>query len=107
MYEAIIISDLHLGTRYSKCDELLQFLKTHKTKKLILNGDIIDGWALSRGSKWNNKHSKIVSELLKISLNTEIIYIRGNHDDFIKDYFSQTLNDIIFVDEYILYINEI
>jgi len=100
MYEAIIISDLHLGTKHCKADEVLTFLKTHKTKKLILNGDIIDGWALSRGSKWENKHTKVISEILKISKDTEVIYIRGNHDDFIKEYIGLTFNSIKFVEEY-------
>jgi UDP-2,3-diacylglucosamine pyrophosphatase LpxH len=100
MYEAIIISDLHLGTKHSKADEVLQFLKTHQTKRLILNGDIIDGWALTRGSKWKNKHTKVILELLKISKHTEIIYVRGNHDDFVKNYVGLNFSGISFVDEY-------
>jgi UDP-2,3-diacylglucosamine pyrophosphatase LpxH len=49
MYQSIIVSDLHLGTKDSKCEEFLEFLDKHKTKQLILNGDIIDGWAINRG----------------------------------------------------------
>ena len=48
-YKAIIVSDLHLGTKDSKAEEFLEFLDNHPTDLLILNGDIIDAWALNRG----------------------------------------------------------
>ena len=47
-YEAIIVSDLHLGTKDSKTEEFLNFIEKHPTDLLILNGDIVDGWALNR-----------------------------------------------------------
>ena len=43
-YKAIIVSDLHLGTKDSKAKEFIEFLDTHPTDLLILNGDIIDGF---------------------------------------------------------------
>ena len=43
-YQAIVVSDLHLGIKDSKADEFIEFLDTHPTDLLILNGDIIDGW---------------------------------------------------------------
>ena len=46
-YKAIIVSDLHLGTKDSKAKEFIDFLDTHQTDLLILNGDIIDGWAVT------------------------------------------------------------
>ena len=51
-YQTIIISDLHLGTKDSKAEEFIEFIEKHPTELLILNGDIIDGWALNRGAKW-------------------------------------------------------
>ena len=56
-YKAIVVSDLHLGTKDSKAKEFIEFLETHPTDLLILYGDIIDGWALSRGSKWKKQHT--------------------------------------------------
>jgi UDP-2,3-diacylglucosamine pyrophosphatase LpxH len=47
MYKAIIVSDLHLGIKDSKVDEFLDFIEKHPTELLILNGDIIDGWAIN------------------------------------------------------------
>jgi UDP-2,3-diacylglucosamine pyrophosphatase LpxH len=51
-YKRIIISDLHLGIKDSKSKQLLKFLNKNSCEELILNGDIIDGWALKRGSTW-------------------------------------------------------
>ena len=52
MFHSIIISDVHLGTKDSKANEVIQFLRATRCKRLILNGDIIDGWALRSGGKW-------------------------------------------------------
>jgi UDP-2,3-diacylglucosamine pyrophosphatase LpxH len=44
-WKTIIMSDLHLGAKQSQTDKILKFLKENKSQKLILNGDIVDGWA--------------------------------------------------------------
>lgn len=85
-YKTIIVSDLHLGIKDSKSDQFIKFLETHPTQQLILNGDIIDGWALNRGSKWRKRHTKAINKLLKLSKRTNIILLRGNHDDFLSEY---------------------
>ena len=46
------MSDLHLGARQSQTEKIISFLKNNKSDKLILNGDIIDGWALKGNGKW-------------------------------------------------------
>lgn len=51
-YKTIVISDVHLGTKSSKAKELVRFLKSNTCDKLILNGDIIDGWRLKKSGKW-------------------------------------------------------
>ena len=45
-WKTIIMSDLHLGARQSQTDKILSFLEQNDSEKLILNGDIIDGWAM-------------------------------------------------------------
>jgi len=45
-FRTIVLSDIHLGTSGSKAKEVTEFLKTYSCQKLILNGDIIDGWQL-------------------------------------------------------------
>ncbi|MFC5049727.1 glycosyltransferase [Rubritalea spongiae] len=83
---SLFISDVHLGTSDSKAREVVEVLKAVKCERIYLNGDIIDGWALSRGSKWKKSHTKVLRCLLKKmeKEGTEVIYIRGNHDDFLE-----------------------
>lgn len=85
-FRTIFLSDIHLGTEDSKAKEVLDFLKHTTCQKLVLNGDIIDGWALKRGSRWRKRHSKVVRYLFKIMerKETEVIYVRGNHDDVLE-----------------------
>ena len=104
-YQAIIVSDLHLGTKDSKAEEFIEFLDKHPTDLLILNGDIIDGWALNRGTKWKKQHTKVISKLLKLSNKTKIIWIRGNHDEFIQEFIGTHLGAIEIREDYKLDIN--
>ena len=83
-YKAIIVSDIHLGTEDSKAVEFLRFLETHHTDILIINGDFVDGWALSRGVRWRAKHTKVISKVLDISRKIPVVWIRGNHDEFLR-----------------------
>ena len=103
MYKVTIISDLHLGMNNSNPKNILNFLNTLETEMLILNGDIIDIDAIKRGHKWKNKHNKVVIKLLEMSKKIKIIYIRGNHDDEIKNLFNLKISNIEFADEF--YIN--
>ena len=84
-YKTVIISDIHLGTEGSKAKEVTQFLKSVTCETLILNGDIIDGWQLKKGSSWKKKHTAFFRIILKMieTQNTKVIYLRGNHDDFL------------------------
>lgn len=86
-YPTIVISDVHLGTEFSKTSELTQFLRTVNCETLILNGDIIDGWHLRKGGKgkWKKEHTDFFKIIMKMmeNHNTRVIYVRGNHDDFI------------------------
>jgi UDP-2,3-diacylglucosamine pyrophosphatase LpxH len=102
MYKAIIVSDLHLGTKDSKAKEFVKFLKENPTELLILNGDIIDGWAINRGAKWKKHHTKVISKILKLSNHTRVIWVRGNHDDFLKDFVGSCFGRIEIVEDYVL-----
>jgi UDP-2,3-diacylglucosamine pyrophosphatase LpxH len=101
-YNTVIISDLHLGSKAARRDDILDFLDKISTETLILNGDIIDGWSLQRGSKWTKKDTKIIRKILKISeTDTEVIWLRGNHDEFLKDFLPFDLGNIKIVEDYI------
>ncbi len=101
-YRTIILSDLHLGTADSKVEEVTHFLKHTRSAKLILNGDIIDAWALKRGHRWTREHTKCVRRLLKIAQrqDAEVIYLRGNHDDFLRHFLPIELDALRFVEDY-------
>ncbi len=86
-YRTIVLSDIHLGTKASKAKEVVKFLKGHKCDTLILNGDIIDGWQLRKSGVWKKQHSNFFKHIINLSSKgkCEIIYIRGNHDDFLDE----------------------
>ena len=101
-YKAIIVSDLHLGTKDSKAKEFIEFLEEHPTDLLILNGDIVDGWALNRGAKWKKQHTNAISKILKVSNKTKVIWIRGNHDEFLAEFIGMQFGNIEIREDYIL-----
>lgn len=105
-YRAIIVSDLHLGTKDSKSKEFIDFLDNHPTDLLILNGDIIDGWALNRGSKWKKEHTKALGKILKLSNKIKVIWIRGNHDEFLTEFLGSNFGGIEFREDYKLEYSE-
>ncbi|PKQ68328.1 UDP-2,3-diacylglucosamine diphosphatase [Raineya orbicola] len=84
-HKTIVISDVHLGASGSKTKQLVRFLKQNTCETLILNGDIIDGWQLQRSGKWKRKHTRFIKVVLKMmdKYKTRVIYVRGNHDDFL------------------------
>jgi len=102
-YRSVFLSDIHLGSPGSKADEVRAFLKRIRCGKLVLNGDIIDGWALRRGSRWLPQHTRVIRRVLKMSEkdDTEVIYLRGNHDDILERFLPMALGKIRIVREHI------
>lgn len=86
-YKTIILSDIHLGIRNSRVKEVIDFLSNHTCDTLILNGDIIDGWQLKKSGEWKKKHTSFFRIIMKYmyKYNTKVIYLRGNHDDFLDE----------------------
>lgn len=78
------ISDLHLGTRNSKAAAFLEFLRNHDFETLYIVGDLIDVWQMRRGIYWPQQHNDVIQKLLRKSRKgTRIIYVPGNHDEFL------------------------
>jgi Uncharacterized protein conserved in bacteria len=103
-YPTIVISDVHLGTEHSKTRELADFLRTVNCSTLIMNGDIIDGWHLQKGGKgkWKKEHTDFFKIIMKMmeNHNTKIIYVRGNHDDFIDHLAPLSFGNVEIVNDY-------
>jgi UDP-2,3-diacylglucosamine pyrophosphatase LpxH len=81
------ISDVHLGTRGSQAEMLLHFLREHEFDTLYVVGDLIDVWALRRGIYWPQPHNDVIQKLLRAGRKgTRVIYIPGNHDEFVSGF---------------------
>jgi UDP-2,3-diacylglucosamine pyrophosphatase LpxH len=105
-YPTVVLSDVHLGTSFSKTMEVVEFLRTIDCDRLILNGDIVDGWHLQRKSHkvWKKKHILFFRVIMKMMENfgTEVIYVRGNHDDFLDGLTPVCFSNLKIVRDYIL-----
>lgn len=98
-YRSIFISDIHLGTKFSKAKLLLDFIKENESENLYLVGDIIDGWMIKRKIKWEQSHSDVVQKLLrKARKGTEVHYITGNHDEFLRPFLPLILGDRLHIE---------
>ena len=99
--KTLIISDLHIGSKGCKTEEILELLKDESYDRYILVGDIIDGWLFVKYKKFTYQHARVIRRLLKLSKNKEIIWISGNHDEFLRKYTPIELGNIKVVDEFI------
>jgi UDP-2,3-diacylglucosamine pyrophosphatase LpxH len=82
MLDAVILSDLHLGSGNSQVRCLSDFLEgvaagRPATARLILNGDVFDSFDFRRLSR---DHWKVLSLIRKLSAQTEVVWICGNHE---------------------------
>jgi len=88
----IVISDMHLGAKSCQYTQIEDFLNHHTCDYLYLNGDIIDAWALSRKWRWKNEYNAIIKQILKKSQQgTQVVYVLGNHDDFLRAWITSGL----------------
>ena len=84
-FRALFLSDVHLGVRGCQAERLLDFLRWHEADTIYLVGDIVDGWALRSSWYWPQPHNDVVQKLLRQARKgTRIIYIPGNHDEFLR-----------------------
>lgn len=84
---AVFLSDIHLGTRACRAEELLTFLEGLHCDRIYLVGDVVDGWKLKSGWRWPRSHGEVVHELLRRSrAGVKVVYIPGNHDDRLREF---------------------
>jgi UDP-2,3-diacylglucosamine pyrophosphatase LpxH len=99
-YRSIWLSDIHLGTRGCKAEFLLDFLRHNDSDYLYLVGDIVDGWRLRKSWYWTQGHNDVVQKLLrKARKGTKVVYIPGNHDEWLRDYTGLQAGGITLLDE--------
>ena len=98
--QALFLSDIHLGSKGSNANEVLDILKQYQPETLFLVGDIIDGWLLKRKFRWPQSHTNVIRKILSYSKNgTKVIYLPGNHDEFMREYINTTFGNIEITNE--------
>ena len=102
-YRTVFLSDTHLGMRETGIQKLNHFLSHISCKTLVLNGDFIDGWALEGSGEWKKADTRCVRLILKMveKEKTKVIYLRGNHDDFLSRILPITFDRIKVCEKYI------
>ena len=86
-FRAIFISDVHLGTRTSQAEALLDFLRDTEADTIYLVGDIVDFWRVRRGAHWPQSHNDVIQKLLrKVRKGARVVFVPGNHDESLRDY---------------------
>lgn len=81
----LFISDVHLGTKKSQVDKLLEVLKNYEFERLIIVGDFIDLTSLKRKFYWKEDHSTVIQKILRFSRKgVKVDYIIGNHDYYLR-----------------------
>lgn len=96
------ISDVHLGSKGARAEELAEFLKTYDCDTLYLVGDIIDGWRMRKKIHWPQAHTNVIRRILtRAKRGTKVIYITGNHDDMLRRYSGVEFGNVLLTDEYI------
>jgi UDP-2,3-diacylglucosamine pyrophosphatase LpxH len=76
-FDAVVVSDLHLGALNSRREDLLRFLDWLDTPHLILNGDIFDHPRLRR---LGPADLEVIGRLRQRSEWSRVTWLRGNHD---------------------------
>ena len=93
---SVWISDVHLGTKHARVAELLEFLRAVDCKYLYIVGDLIDGWELKFRWFWQDDYNVLIQKLLRKSRKqTKVIYITGNHDEFIDQFAGMRFGSVI------------
>jgi UDP-2,3-diacylglucosamine pyrophosphatase LpxH len=97
-YRSLFISDVHLGTKFAKAEELLEFIKTHESENIYLVGDIIDGWAIKKKLHWKQSYSDVIQKILRAARKgSNVYYLTGNHDEFLRSFLPLMLGNSLHV----------
>ena len=100
--DLVVISDIHLGTHGCRAEELINYLRTIRPKKIILNGDIIDIWQFKK-RYFPKSHLSVIKKIMDFAANgTEVIYITGNHDEMLRKFTDTEIGNVSIVNKLVL-----
>ena len=98
-FKTLFISDIHLGSKPAKAEFLIDFLRWHEAETIFLVGDIVDGWRLRRAWHWPQAHNDVVQKLLrKARKGTRVVYVAGNHDEFLRSFQGEHFGGVVVCD---------
>jgi UDP-2,3-diacylglucosamine pyrophosphatase LpxH len=96
---ALFLSDVHLGMKPTRVKQLIDFLRVHDAETIYLVGDILDGWRLAKAWHWPEEYNVLTQILLdKATAGTRVVYLPGNHDEFLREYLGTYFGEIELVD---------
>ncbi len=96
---ALFLSDVHLGMRPIQVGQLMSFLRAHDAETIYLVGDIIDGWRMAKSWHWPPEYNELAQILLdKANAGTRVVYLPGNHDEFLREYLGTYFGEIELID---------
>jgi UDP-2,3-diacylglucosamine pyrophosphatase LpxH len=90
----VIISDTHIGTKFYKSKELLQFLESIECDELVLAGDIID---FIKIPVFTERCLQIIEKMKQAK---RIVYVVGNHDEGLLGVAGKKVMGVEFVKRY-------
>jgi len=90
----IVISDTHIGSKFYKSEQLLNFLRTEEYDELILAGDIIDFIKIPLFTE------RCLEIMKSVDYNKRIVYVVGNHDESLISLVGKKINNVEFVKRY-------
>jgi serine/threonine protein phosphatase 1 len=82
MKQSFVIGDIHGGLK--ALQQLLQKINRQAGDRLIFIGDYVDGWPDS---------AETIDYLIKLSAETECIFIKGNHDIWCEEWLQTGIAD--------------
>lgn len=81
----VFLSDVHLGSKHCRAEEVLALLNRVRPRDLYLVGDFLDGWKLARRWRWSSVYNDIIERLIALGEHgTRLHYTPGNHDEFLR-----------------------
>jgi len=96
----IVISDIHIGSRFYNKEELFEFLVNEEYDQLILAGDIVDFIKIPLFTK------RCLDIISLIGEEKNVVYVVGNHDDNLSNLVGQSFSNIEFCKQYEFVENE-
>ena len=103
--DVVVISDLHLGTFGCHAKEIVNYLNSISPNLLILNGDIVDGWQFSK-RYFPASHLEVINAIFDLQHNgARVVYITGNHDEFLRRYSDLNIGNFQLTDKLIIEID--